>query len=183
MCAISRTNFRSWHPQIRKSIKKDYGEEDDGSDAIPDDDGIDNFFGDLPNFGDEFRNFPSSPSSKHPAPSSIDEIKELMKTVVSKVDTITSHISDMHKNEATVNAIKQCFKCVICLESKNNAFAFCSSCARFLGCYDCVIQVERCPLCREVFKSECANCSSEITHPIMKMLIPGLDEIFELLMP
>ena len=64
MCAISRTNFRSWHPQIWKSIKKDYGEADDGSDATPDDDGIDNFFGDLPDFVDEFRNFDENCSFK-----------------------------------------------------------------------------------------------------------------------
>ena len=70
--------------------------------------------------------------------------------------------------------IRDCFRCAICLESNFTSVTFCYICGRFLGCYECVIRLEKCPMCRKDFDVKCTSCSSVIDVPRNDNIVPGL---------
>ena len=40
-----------------------------------------------------------------------------------------------------------CFQCVICFEKNLRSLSFCIHCGRFLSCFECIIHIDRCPIC------------------------------------
>lgn len=180
--------YRTWRPQAWSSIKDDYlsvsafmddeNEFDNISEpeeiaisepfVVPEEQNSD----DLPETG---LNLGAGGSSI--VYTSNTELKELInqvKTTVQKIDEENSQLVDLKKK------IKDCFRCVICLENCVGPFTFCTSCSQFVGCYNCVINVEICPLCRAAFSNVCNHCNENVEIPRNGL---RMEELFRLLSP
>jgi len=91
---------------------------------------------------------------------------------------INEHITQV--NNQKLEAIKDCFKCSVCLEIKFTSFVFCLECKRLIGCADCITNnLDRCPLCRGPFSTQCASCDEVVPLPPVPMVIPGLQNAME----
>jgi len=64
------------------------------------------------------------------------------------------------------------FKCMICFESRPNSFYSCQFCGIYIGCFECVTNISRCPICKKEFK--CQVCEGDLPKNAFK--IPGLAE-------
>ena len=59
------------------------------------------------------------------------------------------------KYQTAFNKMKDCLKCLICLEvCDTNSVSFCPDCGRMIGCFTCVVNLQKCPVCREDFSAE-----------------------------
>ena len=72
----------------------------------------------------------------------------------------------------TNDNLKSLFRCVICFESRPDNFLACFHCGRYLGCYMCIVRLEKCLLCRKEFKR------SKFSHKLPKnaLFLSGIGE-------
>ena len=80
------------------------------------------------------------------------------------------------RKRITNDNLKSIFRCVICFESRPDNFLACFHCGRYLGCYMCIVRLEKCPLCRKEFK--CSKCSHQL--PKNALFLPGIGEFLNL---
>ena len=96
-----------------------------------------------------------------------NELKEILLTINHAVGVRLPEVSANSSKSNTklkdfLPKIRDCFRCVICLESYFTSVSFCYICGRFLECCECVIHLEKCPMCRKDFSVECTSCSKVI---------------------
>lgn len=99
--------------------------------------------------------------------SNIDDIKKEVSKIAVKLDELSCDIKN-HLQQVLANS----FKCMICFESRPNSFYSCQFCGIYIGCFDCVTNISRCPICKKEFK--CEVCESNLPKYALK--IPGLVE-------
>lgn len=76
-----------------------------------------------------------------------------------------------------LSRIRDCFWHVICLESYFARVSFCDICGSFLGCRECVIHLEKCPMRRKDFNVKCTGCGSVTDVPKNANIVPGLSTL------
>ena len=89
---------------------------------------------------------------------------------VSNINNELTEIKDCLKKE-TLKSLANCFKCLICLEPNGTSFTCCYFCGSFLGCYECLKNISKCPICNKEFKCKCKKAI-----PRRPFKIPGIDE-------
>ena len=159
------------------NIYSDLEEDDDYARKIPPFDSIDfpDLSADLIPPAPQHFEFPASSvgtlpgTSTLPPPAEATNLADLFKD---RLDKIESKITTKN-NEDTKEKLSQCFKCVICFESRPNSYAACFKCGRFLGCFRCIKRLKTCPICRKPFK--CPTCTANL--PRNPLFIPGMDEL------
>ena len=183
--------FKSWQPQLYHTIKKDYpslwndshDDTDMGSNFETNENDLLDLFGGvspLPS-NTPMATGVNSTSNRFNSYVSNSELKEILLTIKYAVGVQLPEISANSSNSTGSNTelndflakIRDCFRCVICLESDFTSITFCYICGRFLGCYECVIHLEKCPMCRKDFNVKCTSCSSVIDVPRMQTLFQG----------
>ena len=110
------------------------------------------------------------------------ELKEILLIIKDAVGVQLPEISANSSNSTGSNTelnhlfakIRDCFRCVICLGSNFTSVTFCYICGCFLGCCECVIHLEKCPICRKDFNIKCTSCSSVIDVPRNANIVPRL---------
>lgn len=172
--AIPQNTFKEWKSDVYYEIKKDYSycsssEDDDTDDEVN-------------NYDDTGFSVPSPPTVVPPAPSINDntdippnidvasrrefvpsfELKEILIRVESKIDNIPVHHSEEKLIELK-GKIRECFRCVVCMDDCLDNITVCIKCNRLVGCQDCMRPLDCCPLCRGTFDDQ----------PVVK--IPGLE--------
>jgi len=180
--AIPLPTYKTWRPEMWGVIKKDYVIIDSDSDSESDD--LPVFpapeTDDLPVFPlpqlNEFQ-LPEETPTPTSASNNADFSSELG-SIKLELAKINEHITQV--NNQKLEAIKDCFKCSVCLEIKFTSFVFCLECKRLIGCADCITNnLDRCPLCRGPFSTQCASCDEVVPLPPVPMVIPGLQNAME----
>lgn len=100
---------------------------------------------------------------------SCDEMKAFM---TSNLLDVKEEISEKLKKQQ----LSSLFKCVICYKITPHSYQSCLYCGRFLGCFTCISQLDKCPTCRKNFN--CSTCST--SFPKTPLFIPGIEEVLEL---
>ena len=173
--AMEKDAFEKWQPNIYNAIKQYYG--DNSSDE--EDEILSDIFPEVPPLPD-FPDF--APTTSGNTYVSNQELKDLILTltnfVTSRATTSNNNTTEntsvaLTELPALTEKLSDCFNCVICSEKNFQSLSFCIHC-RFIGCFECSIHVDRCPICRKKFKIKCTDCDEDIDLPRNAMMIPGL---------
>ena len=171
--------FKRWKPVIFNAIKKDYNleseDEDEGAESVGDD-------GSVSDSDDIFPiNIPDPPAtpllvegSDIPRFVPSGELKQLLMTISDKVDKVVQPTESLHTLK---DGIRDCFKCVVCLEPCLDGSIPCFKCARLVGCMVCVSVLEVCPLCRAPLHAKVTFPNGENSETLshsMLIKVPGL---------
>ena len=159
------------------NIQEDYNiySDDDYARKIPPFDSIDfpDLSADLIPPAPQHFEFPAYSVGTLPGPSTLPppatNLADLFKD---RLDKIESKIT-IKNNEDRKEKLSQCFKCVICFESRPNSYAVCFKCGRFLGCFRSIKILKTCPICRKPLK--CPTCTANL--PRNPLFIPGMDDL------
>ena len=84
---------------------------------------------------------------------------------------VNSVQEEMSKKKTSIN-LSGVFRCIVCFESNPSKYMACFQCGRFLGCFNCISKLDRCPLCRKMF--QCTVCTA--SYPKKPLFIPGLND-------
>ena len=91
------------------------------------------------------------------------ELKEILTRIENKIDNIP--VNDNEEKLIELKAkIRECFRCVVCMDDCLDNISVCYNCNRLIGCRDCISPLDCCPLCRGTF---------DAPPPAVK--IPGLE--------
>ena len=118
----------------------------------------------LPNPNVSSTSFISSSSTSSSDSCMVESIKLIVRNAAKD---IKSEISKCKSNQASM---LDSFRCLICLENKPSKFRVCYHCGRYLGCYECIIKIDKCPICRKSFS--CTACGEAL--PKTPVIVPGL---------
>ena len=80
----------------------------------------------------------------------LDTVKDLFYVELNEIKIEIKNIKKEEKESCRQNLLNF-FKCVVCFESAPNSYMSCPFCGRYLSCYKCISELNRCPICRRKF--------------------------------
>ena len=81
----------------------------------------------------------------------LDAAKDLFCAQLNEIKKEIQSIQKEEKESCRQNLLNL-FKCVGCFESTPNSFMSFPFCGRYLGCYKCISELNRCPICIVIFQ-------------------------------
>ena len=157
--------FKAYQPMAYMYIKNDYHIDtfDDDEESLPSFESIMS----SSNNKNQVNSVQEPSSSMSPSSTScvVTDFKTLFKTMANDLK------EEMSKKKTSIN-LSGVFRCIVCFESNPSKYMACFQCGRFLGCFNCISKLDRCPLCRKMF--QCTVCTA--SYPKKPLFIPGLND-------
>lgn len=152
--------FKTFKTQSWPLVKADYLINDQGDDHLPD-------------FEDLFGNIlcdSTMPTLETSASTN------MVQTFTSAVEKMSNEMKDEIKKQTISSNLLGIFRFFICFESNPTEFFNCLHCGRYLGCFSCFEKLDKCPICRKVYK--CKACG--LNFPKKGFFVPGLPEFLKI---